>query len=78
MEIVASGIVYVRDMAVFMVQFTQKRQHQRCDNSVITLAILFLLKTMDSLQNGFASHFQVSPSSNSIASITVEACWGRF
>ena len=34
--------------------FTE-RQKQRCDNSAITLTILFLLKTMDSLKNGLRS-----------------------
>ena len=37
-----------------------KRQHQRCDNSAMTLAILFSLKTMESLQTGFATHFQAT------------------
>ena len=31
-----------------------KRQHERCSNSAMALAILFSLKTMVSLQNGFA------------------------
>ena len=31
-----------------------KRQRQRCDNSAMMLAILFSLKTMESLQNGVA------------------------
>ena len=30
-------------------------------NAAMTFAILFSLKTMESLQNGFATHFQVSP-----------------
>ena len=30
-------------------------------NTAMTLAILFSLKTMESLQNGFATHFQVTP-----------------
>ena len=30
-----------------------KRQHQCYHNSVVTLVILFSLKTMESLQNGF-------------------------
>ena len=38
-----------------------KRQSQRCNNSVITLAILLRLKTMESLQNGVAIHFRVTP-----------------
>ena len=29
-------------------------------NAAMTLAILFSLKTMKSLQNGFATHFQVT------------------
>ena len=29
-------------------------------NAVMTLTILFSLKTMESLQNGFATHFQVT------------------
>ena len=37
-----------------------KRQGQHCDNSAMTLAILFSLKTLESLQNGVAAHFQVT------------------
>ena len=37
-----------------------KRQRQPCDNSAITLAILFSLKTMESLQIGVAIHFQAT------------------
>ena len=33
------------------------RQRQPCDNSAMTLGILFSLKTMESLQNGVAAHF---------------------
>ena len=36
-----------------------KRQHQCCNNSVMTLVILFSLKTMELLQNGIATHFGV-------------------
>ena len=35
-----------------------KRQGQRCDNSVMTLVILFSLKTMESLQVRVATHFR--------------------
>ena len=38
-----------------------KRQRQCCDNAAMTLAILFSLKTMESLQNGVATHFQATP-----------------
>ena len=38
-----------------------KRQRQRCDNSAMTLAILFSLKSVELLQNGFATHFQATP-----------------
>ena len=37
-----------------------KRQRQCCDNFAMTLEILFSLKTMESLQNGVAIHFQVT------------------
>ena len=37
------------------------RQHQRCDNSAVTLAILFSLKTMESLLTGVATHFKATP-----------------
>ena len=39
-----------------------KRQRQYCDNSAMTLVILFTLKTMESLQNGVATHFQATES----------------
>ena len=35
-----------------------KRQHQRCDNSAMTLAIL---KTMESLENGLQPHSLATP-----------------
>ena len=38
-----------------------KRQRQCCDNAAMMLAILFSLKTMESLQNGVATHFQATP-----------------
>ena len=38
-----------------------KRQHQCCDNSPMTLAILFSLKTMESLQNGLKPYSGVTP-----------------
>ena len=38
-----------------------KRQHQHCDKFALTLVILFSLKTIESLQDGVAIHFQVSP-----------------
>ena len=37
-----------------------KRQRQRCNSSAMTLAILFSLKTMESLQNLVATHSQAS------------------
>ena len=38
-----------------------KRQRQRCDNSVMTLAILFSLKTMESSEIGVATYFLATP-----------------
>ena len=38
-----------------------KHPRQRCDNCAMTLAILFLLKTLESLQNGVATYFQATP-----------------
>ena len=38
-----------------------KRQSQRCNNSVMTLAILHLLKTIESLKNGLQPHCGASP-----------------
>ena len=38
-----------------------KRQRQCCDNWAMMLAILFSLKTIESLENGVATHFQVTP-----------------
>ena len=38
-----------------------KRQCQCCNDSVMMLVIVFLLKSMESLQNGVATHFQVTP-----------------
>ena len=48
-----------------------KRQRQHCNNSAMTLAILFSLKTMGSLQNGVATHFQLTPlfTTDSLASL---------
>ena len=40
---------------VFEMQF---KSHQHCDNSAMTLVILFSLKTMESLQNGGATIFK--------------------
>ena len=37
-----------------------ERQSQRCDTSMMMLAILFSLKTMEPLQNGVATYFQVT------------------
>ena len=37
-----------------------KHQHQHCNNSVMMLAILLSLKTMESLQNGVATHLQAA------------------
>ena len=37
-----------------------KRQRQCCNNSEMTLAILFSLKSMESLLNGVATYFQVT------------------
>ena len=38
-----------------------KRQRQCCDNSAITLAILFSLKTVESLENRLQTHFGATP-----------------
>ena len=38
-----------------------KRQRQSCNNCAMTLAISLSLKTMQSLQNGVATHFRVTP-----------------
>ena len=38
-----------------------KRQRQRCDNSVMTLVILFSLKTVESLKMGFNPHSGATP-----------------
>ena len=37
-----------------------KRQRQRCNNSAMMLAVMFLLQTMESLQTGCTTHFQVT------------------
>ena len=37
-----------------------KRQRQRCNNSAMMLAVIFLLQTMESLHTGYATHFQVT------------------
>ena len=52
-----------------------KRQLQRCENSAMTLAILFSLKTMELFQIGIETHFQVTPivfNENRIASVIAE------
>ena len=38
-----------------------KRQRQRCDNSAMTLAILFSLKSVESLENRLQPHSGVTP-----------------
>ena len=38
-----------------------KRQRQSCDNSTMTLAILFSLKSMETLENGLQPHSGVTP-----------------
>ena len=38
-----------------------KRQHQCCNNSVMTLATLLSFKTMELLQNGIATLLGVTP-----------------
>ena len=38
-------------MAISLGPIYTKRQRQRCDNSAMTLAILFSLKTVESLEN---------------------------
>ena len=46
---------------LFKGPFTTKRQNQRCDNSAMTLAILFSLKTMELLENRLQPHSGVTP-----------------
>ena len=51
-------------------------QYQCCDNSAMTLVILFSLKTMELLQIGVATHFQVTPiifNENSTTSVIAQA-----
>ena len=38
-----------------------KRHRQCCDSSAMMLVVLFSLKITQSLQNGIATHFQVTP-----------------
>ena len=38
-----------------------KRQRQLCDNAAMTLAILFSLKTMESLENGLQTQSGATP-----------------
>ena len=38
-----------------------KCQHQCCNNSAMTLAMLFSLKTMESLENGLQPHSEATP-----------------
>ena len=62
-----------------------KCQHQRCDQSVITLASLFLVKTTESLENGLQPYSGVIPvfsmrteslaSSQSCRSGDADACY---
>ena len=64
-----------------------KRQHQCCDNSVMMLAILLSMKSVESLQNGVATYFHTTPlismrtktqaSSQSCRSIDVDA-WCKW
>ena len=51
------------DLCISQVWVPIYTKHQRlcCENSAMTLAILFLLKTMELLQNGVANHFEVTP-----------------
>ena len=46
---------------LFKGPFTTKRQSQRCDNSAMTLAILFSLKTMELLENRLRPYSGVTP-----------------
>ena len=51
------------------------RQRHCCDNSAMTLAILFSLKTRKLLQIEVATHFQATPflfNENSVASVIAE------
>ena len=44
--------------ALFLGPSYTKRQYQYCDNSAMMLVILFLLKTMESLQKGVQPIFK--------------------
>ena len=52
-----------------------EHQHQGCDNSWMTLAILFSLKTMESLKNGLQPYSGMAAlffNENSITSVIAE------
>ena len=52
-----------------------KRQHQCRVNDAMTLVILFLMKSMELLQNGVALHFEVTPilfNESCVASVITE------
>ena len=53
---------YIVQEGEFVRPVYTKRQSQRCNIiSAMMLAILFSLKTMESIQNGIANHFQATP-----------------
>ena len=53
-----------------------KHQHQHCNNSVMMLAILLSLKTMESLQNGVATHLQATSlfSMRTVSLVSSQSC----
>ena len=55
-----------------------KCQHQCCNNSAMTLAILFSFKEMVSLQNGLATHFRATSlfSMRTVLVASLQSCYG--
>ena len=53
-----------------------EHQHNRCDNSWMILAILFSLKTVESLHNGVATNFQMTPlfSIRKVSLVSSQSC----
>ena len=48
------------DDICFLAPVYTKHQHQRCDHSAMTLAILFSLKSPETLENGLQTHSAAS------------------
>ena len=53
-------MLYLPPIATFRIVYTDC-QHHCYDNSAVTLAILFSLKTMEPLQHRVSTHFQTTP-----------------